>query len=517
MPAPAVTITTTTSPPPRSLPTDTGITYLAGIFATGPTGTLVTEDDAIASLNQWIARYGGGTATNARLSYAVEYDWVETYFRNGGNKLYCSRVVGTTPVYATLNLAGTSGTTLVATATEYGAFYNTTYKIQVTNGSDGSHRYVKLCAGASHPSATDTVLATSADAATRDAAVGVLTDPVLGFSVAITAGAGSGLPTVAASTVLASGADDHATATSTQVTTALNQFQPDLGPGQVVAPNFGGTSAVQLVLLAHAAANGRYAVCDTTDIAPSGKSTLTALAATLQGTANGSYGKLYTPWITVAPYAVDGTDRRVPASALVCARDADTDALFHPNRAAAGSKDSVGIARWATGVGATFSRTPLGASDADDLDAAGVNLIIQRRGQVIVFGVKSLVTPGGAENDFLQAPNGRYRMWLVARATGIGEGEQFDNITPTSIAEFHIGLEGLLVDDYARRIIVGDPEDDRFSTAANVDTSVSDHGPNTPETIDAGQMNAAVAVRPAKTAEFINITITFVSQTAAIA
>lgn len=515
MPAPAVIVTTASSTPPRSAPTDTGPAFLAGIFATGPTGQVVTEDDAVTSLAQWIAAYGGGSATQARLSYAVEYDWVETYFRNGGSRLYCSRAVGDTPVYATLNLAGTSGTTLIVNADQYGAIFNSLYKISVTNGSDGSHRYVKLCAGASHPSTVNTVLATSDDAASRDDLVGDrLTDPVLGFSVSIAVGGGSGLPTVAAATALASGADDHATADDSNLTTALGRFGPELGPGQVAAPNsqFAGISASQLALLAHAAAANRYAICDTTDIASTGKSTLTTLAGTLQGGTNASHGALYTPWITVNPYAAGGTDRRVPASALVCARLAATDAAFHPNRAAAGIKDNVGIAKWATGVGATFSRAPQGASDADDLDAAGVNLVILRRGQVVVFGIKSLVSPTGSERNYLQVPNGRYRMWTVARATGIGEGAQFDQINWDNIEHFGIDLEGMLKQDFVNGILVPETRGGPFSEAALVDvTTVNDD-----ETMEAGEMNAGLAVRPAHSAEILNITITAVGMTESV-
>lgn len=516
MPAPAVIIRTETNPPPRSSPTDTGPAFLAGKSTTGPTA-LVTENDAVLSLAQWVDRYGGGSVTNARLSYSPVYDWVETFFRNGGNRLYFARVVGAAPVNASISLAGTSGATLVVTANEPGEFYNTTYKVSVTNGSDASHRYVKLTAGSAHPSGTDTVLAQSANLTTRDEAAGqVLTDPVLGFSVTITVGAGSGLPVVAAGTALAGGTDDQTTADAANVTAALAKFGPDLGPGQVVAPDFAGTSAVQLALLAHAAsmtASGaeRHAICDTTDTTT--KSTVTTLASTLQGTTNASYGELWHPWVTVAPFAAGGADRRVPASALVCARLADTDARFHPNRAAAGIKDGVGVARWATGVGATYARVPQGASDADDLSNAGVNLIILRRGQVVLYDDLTLVSPTGAEANYLHAPNARYRMWTVARAFAIGEGEQFDQINRDNIATFGIRLEGILKADYIAGILVPDDDDPRPATAYNVDVTT----PNTPETMQAGELNANLAVRPARSARIININITAVSLTESVA
>jgi hypothetical protein len=513
MPAPAVIITSETSTPPRSLPTDTGPAFATGFAATGPVGAISTEDDAITSHAAWVRTFGGGSVTAARLSWSVMSDWVEGFFKLGGNRLYFQREVGDTPVKAFINLAGT-GTTLIARADEYGAFYNTTYKISVTNGSDGSHRYVKLTAGADHPSTTDTVLAQTTNLSTRDDAVGQqLVDPVLGFSVTIAVGGGSGLPTVAASTALGSGADDHATADETNVATAAALFPVDLGTGQLVAPDHAGTSAVHLALLAAGETAKRFAIPDSSDVSDSGKSTLTTLAGTLQGTVNGSRGALYAPWITVKPLASGGTDRRIPPSAAVCARLADTDARFNPNRAAAGPKDGVGVlSSFATGVGATFSRTPQGTSDADDLSDAGVNLIILRRGQVVIYDDVTLVDPDGDEADFLHVPNARYRMWTEARAQALGEGEQFDEVSWDTIYDFKIALEGMLKQDFLDGILVPETRGGPFSEAAAVDVLTV----NDDDTMEAGEINAALAVRPAKSARIINITITAVGMTQSV-
>jgi hypothetical protein len=75
--APAVNISTAASPVPRSSPTDTGVTHMVGMSLTGPSGRLLTADDAIINLDDWIARYGGGSTANARLSYSVDYDWID--------------------------------------------------------------------------------------------------------------------------------------------------------------------------------------------------------------------------------------------------------------------------------------------------------------------------------------------------------------------------------------------------------------------------------------------------------
>ena len=114
---PGVTVTTGTVAPPRSSPTDTGVAFLAGLFNRGPAGTLLTDSDGYTSQAAVEAVYG------TRQSYSVASDWVETFFREGGNRLYVPRVLGPAAVAATLNLTGT-GTTLIVTAKNKGSWAN---------------------------------------------------------------------------------------------------------------------------------------------------------------------------------------------------------------------------------------------------------------------------------------------------------------------------------------------------------------------------------------------------------
>jgi hypothetical protein len=84
---------------------------------------------------------------------SYSYDWIETYFRNGGSKVYFARVLGDTPSRHP-EPRRHSGTTLVVKADQYGSYLQHEPRDQVTNGSDGSHRYVKLVAGSTHPTLT---------------------------------------------------------------------------------------------------------------------------------------------------------------------------------------------------------------------------------------------------------------------------------------------------------------------------------------------------------------------------
>ena len=494
MPAPAVNITTAASPVPRSSPTDTGVAHVVGVSTTGP-ARLLTEDDACVSLQDWLDKYGGGTLANGRATYSVDYDWVDTFFREGGSRLYYSRVVGPTPVYATLNLAGT-GTTLVVTANEYGSHFNQ-FKISVINGPVGGsgYRVVRLLANDG-----TTVIDQTAEFNDRTAVNGV----TLGGIVTITLGGGSGLPTVASATSLASGTDDHANITQTQVDTALTRLNPELGPGQVCAPNWQ-TSACHTSLIAHAAQYGRFALCDPTDTTV--KSTLLTFGTTTQGDTNSDYGALYAPWITVPALSGGSTGRSVPPSALVAGKIAQTDAAVSTSQAPAGQW---GRAQYATNVNASFSRLPQGSSDADDLSEAGVNLIVVKNGTVTVF---DNLTLAAQTSEFSQIGVSRWRMRTVAEVLADADNEMFARINLNTLTAWKSKTDARLLRQYLNGDLFGDLDDDRPETAFNTDVDT----PNTPASINDGEMNMNIAARPVKGGRILNISITAVPITGAVA
>lgn len=503
MPAPTVTVATATSPPPRASLTDTGVAGIVGISATGPAGTtavprLVTTADRLLSQSDWVSRYGAGSLALGRLATSVDYDVVEEFFRDGGASLYYARVVGPSPVKATLNLAGT-GTSLVVTANEYGDVANTK-KIQVINGPIGGAgtRVVKLLENDG-----TTLIDQTAEIATQAGFAGIVLGASSNVPVTITLGGGTGLPTVVAATVLAGGTDDRSNITQTQVDVALANLAADLGPMNVAAPNWQ-TSACGLSLLAHGKAYNRFAACDTVNGAS--KATLLSHASALQGGVNASYGMLLAPWVQIPALATGGTARSIPASALQLAKFAQTDASDSPNQSAAGAW---GTSNYATGVTSTFARTPQGTSDADNLSDAGVNLVVFKDGAVKVYDNLTLVLPAGAEGNYIQVPTVRYRMWKVAQFTQLANAEQFSKINRNTLAAWKTSMEGLLLVDFINGDLFPDDADPQASSAFNVDVVT----PNTTTTMNSGQMNASVAVRPVKGARLINLTISTVAMT----
>ena len=317
-------------------------------------------------------------------------------------------------------------------------------------------------------------------------------------------GGGSGLPTVAAAANLASGADDRGSITQTHVTAALALFPKELGPGQVVSPDWN-TSSAHLALAAHAAATNRWAVGDYADVTSS--ATLLTAAAAVSGGANAD--RLFTvgPWETIPGSASGSSGRSVPASAHYCGACAVVDASDGPNQAPAAD---FGIARYASDVKATFT-----AAEKDDLNSAGVNLVVREYGQVKVMGNRTQATPaadGQPQSPELWASNGRYRMSLQARAEAVGRPYVQARITKHTIDNFQSDLVALLNSDYVNGDLYGDPLDDRPATAFNVDISDNDA-----ESAAAGQLIASIAYRPAPAAELVQITIIATAPTASVA
>lgn len=464
------------SPPQRNAPTDTGVLFMVGLAQKGGTDSQGNPAVlALHSLDDFTSKLG------ARVSWSVDYDCVETFFREGGQTVYYGRAYGPAGAKASANIAGT-GTTLVITAKSSGDWANgatggLTYAI-VAGPSGGSYRQVVVYLNAVEQERTPEFL-TTADAVTWS--------PTSTY-VTLALGGGSGQPTVVGATNLTGGVDDHVNVTQTQVDTALALISPDLGPGQVCSPNWQ-TAAAHTSLLAHAAANNRYALCDSTDT--TSKSTLLTLAASDQGNANGLYGSLLAPWLKITGTSA-GTFRSVPPSAFVAAKCAETDASDGANQAPAGEH---GKARSSLvlDVKATYSN-----QDQLDLQDAGVNVIINRYGGVMFDGDRSLVEPLGNDSEWLQMGVCRQRMSLVAQLIAIGQSFEHSPITNRRLIRLH---------DAATAVFMAEEQDDRLFLDADENPGsgfvVDTASVNTPDTAAARQMWVATGFRPAPGADFV--------------
>jgi len=503
MPAPGSTTSLQDQPTPLSAPTDIGTAFIAVETQRGPhlTPTLVR------SLTQFASVYGD------RETDSLASDWVETAFREGCDRIYVSRAVGPSPVAAYLetNLTGNNND-LKFTAKYVGSYYHAITVRYVVSGTNtalsvsvsGNAITVNVAtdgSGVATSTASEILTAVNASAA----AMALLTTVALK-----TGNDGTGVVTAMSATALASGTDDRANITTTEIDAALDRFEPELGPGQVAIPGRT-TAAMHAIVLAHcdsARINRvpRLDAADTPTVA-----TLTTLATTDAAVSGARSAMLLAPWVEAPAITAGGTARLVPPSALVCGLEARNDAAgVSPNQPAAGD---FGIARWVSDV----SQPAWSETDRTTLNDAGVTVIRNIRGQVQPYGHRSLAA---STSNWRRAATGRFAMWLRANAQSRGDRFVHREIGARreAITDLHSTLLALLTDPdegfpqslYPRL----DADGNELDAGYRVDT-----GPavNTDESLNDGYLRAHVLWRPSPSAEFVEISIVNVATTGAIA
>jgi hypothetical protein len=460
--------------PSRTSPTFTGVGFVASI----PNKGLFDPAKPCRSMDEIQRRFGD------RQTFSVFWDWCELFFRDGGRELYVLPVRGPAAAKATLNLAGT-GTTLIVNAKSAGEWGNGAaggLTAEVANGpSGGTHRVIIIRLNGVEVERTPEF---------NDRALAPAFSDVLEY-VDIVAGGGSGLPNVAAAANLAGGTLDRVNITQTQIDAGIDLPQADVGPGQIAAPDWP-TTATHGKLLSHGQQRNRFALCDTTDT--NVKATVSALANAIQGNTAGPYGALVHPWVIIAGTA-GGSSRFVPASAYVAAKANQVDLAAGPGQAPAGEYGRQ-TSSLVQGLRASYTDV-----DAADLEAVGANLLIMRNGEVRFDGNRSLVEPGGPDSEWLQIGVSRLRMALVARAEVDGQGFEHILLTRINIAKFDTALTGTVMGFQSQLFPADDGSDPGWVV-------VTDESVNTPETIQARELNAAIGFRPAPGADMAFIYLT---------
>lgn len=480
MTRPGTVVVQRDSAPPRTPPTDSGVWFVAGLTEKGPTTpTLIT------SLIAFRRTFG------ERVSYSVLSDAVETFFREGGSKVYVRRLVGAGADPASVALADGTATTLTVSAPSAGDWGNALNVTVETNAEDvgipaGSFRLVVT---------NDDGEELERSPVFADKAAALAWTPTY---VTLTSGPGTGDPVAVADASLTSGDDDRAAITDAVRVAALADFGRQLGPGQVSIP--GATTAdAHAGLLAHAADRNRVAILDADDD-PSATA-LQADAATDRGNVNATHGGLFAPWVTI-PGLTPGQVRTVPPSAAVAGRIAQVDAAGNPNVAAAGEQGRL--------VSVSAPTQEWADDEREALNEAGVNVIRTVYGEPRVYGFRTLASKDD-EPLHWQLANVRLDMAITAKAEAIAERYVFRPIDGKGLtfAAFGGELASLLGGYYAVGALYGATADDAFRV---------DVGPavNTPETIADGELRALLAIRRSPFAELVEVDVVKVATTEAV-
>jgi hypothetical protein len=478
---PGSVVTTIAAPPVNGAPTDTGTAYIAEIFEQGPT------------VPQLITSITGAAIYGADTAYTSGATHLEAYFRLGGRRAWVNRIVGPTPVYASITLNGSGALASVKfTAATYGDWANN-LRVAVIAGSP-----IKLVLSATTgPLATSPI--TSADLADKAAVLAYT-----GFSAygAFTSAGAGTTPIAVAAANLTGGTDDHASITDTQRTTALTAFTRQKGPGQVLLP--GDTRALAAGLLGvHAAAFNRVGLYDLPDDPSAASNAAAALA--LRTDANAAKIIAVEPWVK-APAAISGGALRdLPYSIVQAATIARQDALTgNPNEPAAADNGIAGT--WIDSL--KYQRTD---AEIETLTANGANVAtdLYGDGSIRMFGNRTLTNPL-TNTLYLQASNVRLDMMIIARGRDIADRFEFKQIDGKGqlAARYGGALTNMLkaLPDGALFAML-DVNGDEIDPGYHVDTSTGVGGVNTPATMAAMQLLAVIAVRRSPGSEFTYLSI----------
>jgi hypothetical protein len=465
---PGVVVSLLELPTPVSDQSDTGTWFAVGTADRGPAGA----PSLIQSIDQFNTVYG------ARQSYSVLYDAVETFFREGGNRVYISRVVGPAATVGTKNLLDSgSGVSLIVNANGPGA-WSANYKVGVISGSASGSVQIQVS------DTNNVILEQSSDLLTQGAAVAWSN---YSNYIRIALGATNLMPVPVALAALSAGNDQLANVTDNEWNVALVSFASNLGPGQVSQP--GRTSSVAYNQIKnHVETNNRVGILDLPNSPTS--AVVKAAAAGVTSRFCAAFG----PW-TIIPGLTVGTVRTVPPCALIAGLIASNDPALSTNTPSAGNN---GISSYCTDL----SQPDWDDATRTDLNNNACNVIRRLYGGIRNYGWRALVNPV-SDPSWVDFGNGRLYMDLSAELNAIGENYMFaqiDGQNGSTVNLFSAALSGAMLAHYQAGDLFGDTSAEAF----RVDT-----GPtvNTLQTLANNELHAIVTIKMSPFAEAVIIQI----------
>jgi hypothetical protein len=266
--------------------------------------------------------------------------------------------------------------------------------------------------------------------------------------------------------------------TEEQWAAALDQVTEDFGASAQVAIPGVSTQAAHDALLGHAAAYpSRTVFLDGAVDADADE--LAAIATAYDEAPAAMRAALVAPWV-VFPAAAN-TTRLQPGSVVAAGLAARGDAIVgHTNHAPAGDQGrGAGVV-----TGALRPATEFTGTELDALHDAGVSVIRQVLGRPTLYGWRSL----SSDERYRQLNSGRFAGQLAAGVHTVCEAFLFRQIDGRGhlFAEVDGALRGYLLPLYTAGALYGDLPGDAF------DVQVAPL--NTPDTIRAGELHAAIAV-----------------------
>ncbi|HSZ70248.1 MAG TPA: hypothetical protein VK756_07790 [Solirubrobacteraceae bacterium] len=398
---PGVKVNLQSAPTATFNPAATGKWFCVGLFERGSTSVPIL----VTSMSEFKELAG------SRVSYSYMWDAAETYFEEGGSELFLSRVVGKTPIAASLVLKHTAEASLKVAAKNVGEWGN---KLEVEVVIETGEEYRLLIY-------ENKVLVE--ESPTLASQVAAVTWSESSAYVTVTVEAGTKNPTVLAAKELAGGTYDSAEVETVGWEAALARFDAELGCGQVSAPG-NTTEAIGKLVEAHAEANNRTAVLDLTNTGTVG--TLVSAAAALRSLTGSRRSAAYAPWAKI-PGLAGGSERTVPYSAVQAGMFARNDASATPPPVGEASAGTFGRPRYARGLTYEWTR-----AQREELNTARVNVArTLPSGSIETYGNQTLAP--ATEGAWQEVSSARLYMFIWSAGEGFLEAATFKNIDPKNV------------------------------------------------------------------------------------
>ena len=502
---PGINVTTAV----RTGPVGTGDIVAGQWFVAGETerGDLAVPT-LCRSFSDYVKYYGDYQAGNL-------YQYVKTYFDEGGTRCYVQRALGASSATATKTLDDASGNdTITFTAKNAGQWGNK-LAVQVVAADVAGFR-VKIYLN-------DVLLLTTRDCTDVTDCINLIntTSSVNYLIVASDDTTSSANPAVVAKTNLASGANGNNPLTDAEAVTALDLLSRSYKSGAVSLPGRTGTT-IWNGLVAHAQANNRIAICGfgSTQTAAQAKTA----ASAYYSNAGASHMGFYFPHVkvpapasselaslneagsAVEPTPLTSTVTIDPTAYVAAARTRAIEAAGGPWRAGAGQISSA--------ITITDLATDVTPAVGDLLDEARVNGLRKIGGQIRVYGARSVsndeanwrfITLRDTVNYIVYGCEDRMEQFVFN--TIDGRGNLFGRIRASLKAWLDpMRIAGGLYEAYDDN---GNLVDPGYSVVVN-----STNNPNTQ--LATGLVKASVGVRVSGVADLIEVEVTKSNLTAPI-
>jgi phage tail sheath protein FI len=349
--------------------------------------------------------------TGGRVSYSYMYDAAQTFFEEGGSELFLARVVGKTPIAASLVLKHTAEASLKVEAKSVGEWGNElAVEVVIVSGEEYKLKFFL----------NKVLLEETPTLKTQVAAV---TWSEGSKNITITKEAGTTNPTVLAEKALSGGTYDSAEVETKDWSEALALFDEELGCGQVSAPGITAEATLKLVE-AHAEANNRTAIIDLPNTGVKG--TLVSEVAPLAKATGARRTAPYVPWATI-PGIAAGAARTVPYSAVQAGILARNDASSTPPPVGEPSAGTNGHPRYANGLTHEWTR-----QEREELNNANINVArTMPTGSIETYGNRTLAAE--TEPAWQEVSSARLFMFIDSEGEALLEAAVFKNIDPKNI------------------------------------------------------------------------------------